>query len=332
MIRAATGARSLLAALLGLAAALVLAGAANAAAGTIYYTVGSPEPHIAQLWSVRENGQRPQLLRRRMPVDPEGGTAALSRDGKRLFCVCRQGELNAVRTDGTHLRRLGTLPRGTRYDTVTLSSSGWAFWAKGNKWVYGQKPGAKPRKLATFRGGAVIDERVVPSPNGSRLAVVVYGPADNVESVVTMRRDGSGRTLAYQGSGLGKEIYDVSWSPTGDPLILSDGTGGEADPKGELPVHYPRQWFLVPSDGSDPAGTVLPLVEQASYPFLPRRHPPRVHRELGRRPTADDRRPRRNRTPHRARHGLSLLLRIPPARGGMVRELRSRRRCAVSMV
>lgn len=46
---------------------------------------------------------------------------------------------------------------------------------KGNKWIIGQKVGEKPRTIATFSGGAVIDERVVPSPDGRRLAVVVYG-------------------------------------------------------------------------------------------------------------------------------------------------------------
>lgn len=81
---------------------------------------------------------------------------------------------------------------------------------------------------------------------------------------MTTRLDGSDRTLVYQGSGLGKEIYDVAWSPDGGRLIFSDGTGGESDPKGELPVHYPRQWFVAPSDGSNPAGTLVPLPEQIS--------------------------------------------------------------------
>jgi hypothetical protein len=258
-----------------LVVAIVFAPSAAAATpGTLFFTVGSPTPHVAQLWSVKEDGADPQLLRRQMPVDPEGGTAALSRDGKRVFCVCRQGEIDSVRPDGTHLRRLDDLPRGTRYDIVTLSSTGAAFWVKGNKWVIGQKPRGKPRKLATFNGGVVIDERVVPSPDGRRLAVVAYGclapgcATDETESVLTMRLDGTDRRLVYQGSGLGKEIYDVAWSANGAQLILSDGTGGESDPKGELPVHYPRQWFLVPAGGTDTAGTVVGLPESVNNPFF----------------------------------------------------------------
>jgi Tol biopolymer transport system component len=266
--RAATDLRTWVVAAFALAAVLAGAPAASAAPGTIFATVGSPEPGAAQLWSVREDGTRPKLLRRRMPVTPEGGAAVLARGGKRILCICRDGEINSIRTDGTHLRRLHTLPRDTRYDIVTLSSTGWAFWVKGNKWIVGQKAGAKPRRIATFSGGAVIDERVVPSPDGRRLAVAVYGPADNVESVVALRLDGSDRTLVYQGSGLGKEIYDLAWSADGSQLIFSDGTGGESDPKGELPVHYPRQTFLAPSDGSNPAGTVVPLPAFNSNPFL----------------------------------------------------------------
>lgn len=264
MSRAAPGPRAWVAAALVLAALLVAA-PASAAPGTIFFTTSAPGPHVVQLWSVREDGSRPQRLRRQLPVGPEGGVAAISRDGRKVFCVCREGEVDSVRRDGSQLRRLGKLPPTTRFKVLTLGSGGEAFWVKGNKWVYGKKPEGKPRKVATFNGGVVVDERVVPSPDGRRLAVVAYGAGD-VESVLTMRRDGSERTLVYQGTGLGKEIYDVAWSPNGKQLLLSDGTGGESDPKGELPVHYPRQWFLVPSDGSNPAGALLPLLAQASNP------------------------------------------------------------------
>ncbi len=253
---------------------LVFAPSAAAAPGTLFFTVGSPQPHIAQLWSVKENGAHPQLLRRRMPVDPEGGTAMLARDGERVFCICRRGEIDSVRTDGSHLRQLDDLPRGSRYDVVTLSSTGAAFWVKGYKWLIGQGLGEKPRKITAFNNGVVIDERVVPSPDGRRLAVVAYGclvpgcPTDETESVLTMGLDGGDRTLVYQSSGLGKEIHDVAWSADGGRLILSDGTGGESDPKGELPVHFPRQWFLAPADGSNPAATVITLPEYVYSPFF----------------------------------------------------------------
>ena len=246
---------------------------ASAAAGTIFFTVGSPEPHIAQLWSVREDGTGLERLRRRMPVGPQGGTATLARDGRHILCLCRRGEIDSVRTDGTHLRRIGPQPTGTRYDVVALSSTGWAFWVKGYKRILTQKAGTRKQRsfTAAKARNSVVDLRVVPSPDGRRIAYAVYGcleapcPSEDVETLITADTDGTDPTVVYRGEGLAKEIWDVAWSPDGSRLIFSDGTG-EGNPKGELPVSYPRQFFVAPSDGSEPQGHLLPLPETASDP------------------------------------------------------------------
>lgn len=247
---------------------------ASAAAGTIYFTVGSHEPHISELWSVREDGTRLERLRRQMPVGPEGGTATLARDGRHILCLCRRGEIDSVRTDGTGLRRIGPQPTGTRYDVVTLSSTGWAFWVKGFTRIFAQHAATgKRRSFTAAKTSPTVDFRVVPSPDGSRIAYVVYGclvagcPGEDLETLVTARIDGSDRTVVYRGEGLGKEIWDVAWSPDGSRLVFSDGTG-EGDPKGELPVSYPRQIFIAPSDGSEPQGQLLPFPETASNPIF----------------------------------------------------------------
>lgn len=112
-----------------------------------------------------------------MPVGPEGGTAALSRDGKRIFCICRRGEIN--------------LTRGSRIMVREAGSEKNLFLARFN-----------PRSV-------FVDECVVPSPDGRRVAAVVYGclnlgcPED-FQSVVTVRLDGGGRTGIYTSVGLGK--------------------------------------------------------------------------------------------------------------------------------
>jgi hypothetical protein len=263
--------------LCGLAATALLLAAAPAAAapGTIFFTTAAPgEPGVAQLWSIREDGTNLKRLRRQMPVGPEGGIATLSQDGRHILCVCRLDEVDSMRLDGTHLRPIGRKPRNTRYDVATLSSNGSVFWVRGSKKILSQN--ARTGKRRGFAGAkarsAVIDERVVPSPGGSHVAYVAYGcllpgcPSEEVETLMTARADGSDRTLVYQSEGVGKEIFDVAWSPDGGRLILSDGTG--EDPKGELPVHYPRQLFLVPADGSEPQGKGLPFSEDFFYPFF----------------------------------------------------------------
>jgi WD40 repeat protein len=246
---------------------------ASATAGTIYFTTGSPEPRIAQLWSVREDGSGLERLRRQMPVGPQGGTATLARDGRHLLCLCKRGEVDSVRLDGSHLRRLGPQPPGTRYDLVTLSATGWAFWVEGYTRVFAQQvAGGKRFSFAASKSrSAAVDLRVVPSPDGQRIAYAVYGclqapcPSEDVQTLVSADLDGSDRTVVYRGEGLAKEIWDVAWSPDGSQLVFTNGTG-EGDPKGELPVSYPRQLFVVPADGSEPQGRPLPFPETASDP------------------------------------------------------------------
>jgi hypothetical protein len=260
---------------LALLLAASAASATSAGAGTIFYTVGSHEPHIAELWSVREDGSRLERLRRQMPVGPQGGVATLARDGRRILCLCRRGEVDSVRLDGTHLQRIGPQPAGTRYDVVTLSSTGWAFWVKDFSRIVAQKAGTRKRYsfLATKPGYTAADLTVVPSPDGRRIAFAVYGcaqagcPDDELQTLFTADLDGSNRTVVYRGGGLAKEIWDIAWSPDGSQLVFSNGTG-EGDPKGELPVSYPRQFYLAPSDGSEPQGRPLPLPEIATDPIF----------------------------------------------------------------
>lgn len=247
---------------------------ATAAEGRIFFTVSAREPHVSALWSVGDGGADPRKLRSRMPVGPEGGVATLSRNGERILCICRREEVDSVRLDGSHLRRLGSLPRAVRYDIVTLGSTGTAFWVKGSEWIVSRRAGS--REQQAFRGvtapAAVLDERVVPSPDGRRIAYVAYGClestcADDVQTLLIANVDGSGRTVVFRSSGLAKEIWEVAWSPDGSRLIFSDGTG-EGNPKGELPVSYPRQYFVAPADGSNPSGTPVALPLNASDPFF----------------------------------------------------------------
>ena len=262
--------------LVALALLAVLATPAIAGAkSTVYFTASARTPHVAQLWSVPATGGEPHLLRRRMPVGPQGGVAALARDGRRIFCICRKDEVDSIGAEGRRFRRVGSLPRAIRYSIVNLGPEGRAYWVRGYRRIVSQLPGAaKPR---AFRGArapdAVVDEVVAPSPDGRRVAYVAYGclvptcTDDDTETLLTSKADGSDRVVVYQSTGLGKEIWEVGWSADGRQLIFSDGTG-EGDPKGELPVFFPRQLLVAPADGSNPAGTVVALPEEPFNVFF----------------------------------------------------------------
>jgi Tol biopolymer transport system component len=256
-----------------LLAALALPAAALAK-HTVYFTAAGPFG-VAQVWSVDAAGGKAELLRRRMPVGPEGGVAALSSSGKKVFCICRKDEVDSIETDGGGLRRTGPLPRALRYSVVTLGPDGSAHWIRRFTTVYSLAPGArKPRVFRAVRNPeSVVDERIVPSPDGRRIAYVAYGclgptcPDDGIETLLTAKVGGSDRTVVYQSTGEGKEIGEVAWSSDGSRLIFVDGTG-EGDPKGELPVFFPPRYLVAPADGSNPAGTSIALPEAAFNPFF----------------------------------------------------------------
>ncbi|HEY6731758.1 MAG TPA: hypothetical protein VI039_12140 [Solirubrobacterales bacterium] len=98
----------------------------------------------------------------------------------------RREEVGSVRLGGSHLRRFDPLPQAVRYDIVTLSSFGTAFWARN------------------------LGGRLVPGRQ----------PAD---------------------------------------LLRRPAETGEGDSKGELPISYPRKYFVAPADGSNIAGTLAEL-------------------------------------------------------------------------
>jgi len=244
------------------------------AAQTVYFTAAGPFG-VAQIWSVDAAGGKPELLRRRMPVGPEGGAAALSRSGKRIFCICRKDGVDSIAADGGGLRRVGPLPRALRYSVVTLGPDGSAHWIRRFTTVYSLAPGArKPRAFRAVRNPeSVVDERIVPGPDGRRIAYVAYGclgptcPDDGIETLLTAKVGGSDKTVVYQSTGEGKEIGEVAWSADGSQLIFVDGTG-EGDPKGELPVFFPPQYLVAPADGSNPAGAPIALPEGVFNPFF----------------------------------------------------------------
>lgn len=239
-----------------------VASAATPGAPTIFFTVGAPHRAEGQLWSVRANGRHPRLLRDAMPLGPEGPEAVLTRDWRRILCLCRRGEIDSLHSDGSHLQRLGRRPAGT----PVLSSNGWVLRVRRANRLLAQRPDGSRRHLVA-RLGAGIDERVVPSPRGDRVAFVVYGCLDaecsggSGEGLETVSVRGGRVSTVY---GTDEEFDNVQWSRDERKLIFSVGAGPEADPEATLPED---RWVLAPSDASG-AGRVLPIREEIGSPFF----------------------------------------------------------------
>ncbi len=251
-----------------LAFAFPLASAAGAAVPTIIFTKSARNEQVGQLWSIREDGANPRMLRRRMPVGPEGAIASLARDRRHLFCICRRGEIDSVDLHGRHLRRIGSQPHGTRYDVVTIGPNGDPFWVDRANRIYTQR-GDGPPRLVLWSRNSVVDERVVPNPAGTRLAFVRYGclglvcqPGDAVQ-VRTVGVDGSGPRTVYVGPD-DREIEDLSWSADGRRLVLFSTTPFEKPPA--PPVEF--EYLVVNASGSNPHQVAQLAPLGVSRPFF----------------------------------------------------------------
>lgn len=241
---------------------------ARGSAATIYFVKSARVPLTGQLWSAEAHGGERRVLRERMPVGPEGAVAALAHNGRRILCLCRNGEIGSVALDGSHLRRLGRLPRNTRYDVVTLGGDGRAFWVKRSNRIWSQAHDGEP-KVISWQRNAVVDERVVPNPAGDRVAFVCYGclgfncPPGEAMQVRTVRLGGSGMRTVYRSSLENREIADLQWSADGSRLIFSSSTEFEKESTDPFETEY----LLVGADGSGPE--VLPFSPSDFYsPFF----------------------------------------------------------------
>lgn len=230
--------------------ALPAVGAERAAAQpTVFFTMGTPGKwSTAQLWAVGADGSNPRLLRRNLPRGPEGPMAVLSRKGNRILCICRRGEIDSIRLDGSGLRRLGRRPRGSGFTEVTLGPTGRVFWVRKNR-LLSQRPDGGDRQvhLRVDPRRVVIDRLLAVSPSGRRIAYVTdCFRAGCRRALRTMRLDGSERTVAYREQP-GYGIASIVWSHDETMLAFSHALPGEL--KGP-PTE--RQWdsFVVGRDGS----------------------------------------------------------------------------------
>jgi Tol biopolymer transport system component len=185
---------------------------------------GSPE-HYVSLGSPRGAPFSPLY-----PFELFQGPIGWSRDGTRLLLkIAREGrrvDLYVMTSDGAVTRltdtkpgqgRLGSFSPDGREVAVTLGDDG--------LYLVSAQGGTARLLLASDHERARWIESPAWSPDGSRIAFVVYDENAYKFSIQVVRPDGTGRhVLTDLGS---KSISDLAWSPDGSQLAFSVSTHDE---------------------------------------------------------------------------------------------------------
>lgn len=229
-------------------AGLILA--AGAGASTILFTYSTAlDFNAGGIWSVDADGSGAQRLRGGLPEGPGGVVASVSRDGKRLFCLCRGTEIDSMKLDGSDLKKVGNRPTKIKYDFTVLGPGGEPFWFEGSHLMTASLDGKHERLVVK---GPFEEEVAIPR-RGKRIAV------SGGDRLFTASLDGGPRPTIYRSAFPGlREIGDMSWSADGKKLVFVDHPESE---KGEEPGEPESHAFLYAG------GTVreLPLSQEGLY-------------------------------------------------------------------
>jgi WD40-like Beta Propeller Repeat len=229
-------------AVLGLCLTAALAAVpARAAAGTVFYSTANIY-FSGKLWSVRDDGSHRRLLRGKLFTGPSGVEATLSRDGKRILCLCRRGEVDSIKLDGSEMRQIGVRPRGTRYDVVVLGAGGETLWFEDrhDRVMTQGVDGSHPHALVRGNQNRFVEEEFAISPDGRKLAFVVGNCvttcAAGGEEVWIAPTGGGPKKLAAKIPGE-REIDQLQWSQDSRSLTF---------------VNYPiEEKYEIPEDPND---------------------------------------------------------------------------------
>jgi hypothetical protein len=259
--RRVAAARALAVLVVSLAALVVPV--ASAAAGTVYYSTATIY-FSGKLWSVRDDGSHRKLLRSKVFTGPSGVIATISRDRKRILCLCRRGEVDSMRLDGSDMKRIGVRPRGTRYDTVGLGSKGETLWMefRHDRLMMQNADGSHSRPIVRGGHGLFVEEEFAISPDGTEVAFV--GFHGRAPEVLIAPVGGGPKKLAYRSKGE-REIHQLQWSQDGRSLAFVDYPVEE---KYEIPED-PNDHFFVYSGGHAREVTVAPPASSGQAFFSP---------------------------------------------------------------
>ncbi len=109
--------------------------------------------------------------------------------------------------------------------------------------------GTDLRRLTSASSASGLDEVPVWSPDGTRIAFRSYHDSKNSVEVIDA---GGGNRVTLWTSGAGRDVYcaehdDIAWSPDGQTIVFAAHAACPGQP----------DLFVVPADGSAPAGRLL---------------------------------------------------------------------------
>ncbi|HEX2392311.1 MAG TPA: hypothetical protein VHI77_05270 [Solirubrobacterales bacterium] len=182
-----------------------------------------------KVWSVHADGSDRRLLRGGLVTGPTGVTATISRDGRRILCLCRGEQIDSMRLDGTRMRQIGRRPKGSKYDIVELGTRGETLWVDertGRRLLMERPDRSHRRVVATPPRGEYFEEEFAISPAGDRVAFVAgaCGRGECRDDVWIEQVRGGARTRAYRTpGGVGERgIAGLRWSRDGTALAFID--------------------------------------------------------------------------------------------------------------
>lgn len=235
-------------AVLGACVAWAAAAPSVAGAGTVFFSTADLY-FSGKLWSVHDNGGKPRLLREKTFTGPSGVIATISRDGRRILCLCRRGEVDSMKLDGSDMKRIGTRPPGTRYDVVGLGAAGETVWLdeRHDRVMMRNADGSHSRPVAIPARGRVLEEEFAVSRAGDEVAFVSGRcSGGGCETEVWIAPVGGGRKKRVYRTGDLRGIDGLRWSQDGRSLAFVDFP--EFEDKYETPED-PNDHLLVYSGG-----------------------------------------------------------------------------------
>jgi hypothetical protein len=241
-----------------LAVLLVVLTAATASASSRLF-FSTSVLFTGKLWSIRPDGSDRELLRSHVLTGPTGVTATISRNRKRILCLCRKAEIDSMRLDGSHMHAVGRRPVGTKYDVVSLGTGGEAIWIEERHDRLVMQRADRSHRVVLDHGanGRYIEGEFAIDRAGRKVAYETQRCAEGCaksETELWIKRIGGRKTRVYRTVGK-RAVGDFTWSGDGSVLAFTDFPDYEQLEKYEEPED-PNSYLFIHEGGHSHEGSV----------------------------------------------------------------------------